>query len=118
MMFTFFVFDRRCLFWEIWSQNLEALVQSKNLILKLIVEHEEFIVDVRFFCFRLEVWKFLYLGKLFQKILKMFAQDEIWKLDLFEYVEFDGDFHFFSYLDWKYPFWVNLVQKFKILSLR
>ena len=104
MMFTFFVFDRRCLFWEIWSQNLEALVQSKNLILKLIIEYEEFIVDARFFCFRLEVSKFLYLGKLFQKIKKMFAPDEIWKLDLFEYVEFDGDFHFFYLFRLEIPF--------------
>ena len=36
--------------------------------------------------------------------------------DYFEYVEFDGVFHF-VFLDWKYPLRVNLVQKFKIVNL-
>ena len=47
---------------------------------------------------------------------KLFPKTEIWSLDKLEYVEFDGNFHFFfSFLDLKYSFWVNLVQKFNIV---
>ena len=34
-----------------------------------------------------------------------------------EYAEFNGEFHFFSVLDWTYPFWRNLPQKIKIMNL-
>ena len=42
---------------------------------------------------------------------------QIWsEKSKFEYTEFNGGVHFFC-LDWKQPFWANVVQKIKIVSL-
>ena len=58
---------------------------------------------------------------MFSKNLNLFVEVEIYKLDQFngdsKYAEFDDDFNFFPFLDQKYPFWVNLVQQMKIVSL-
>ena len=65
--------------------------------------------SVVMFIFSELVFKYPYLGKLIQKIVCW-----SWNLDprLIWICRF-----FFSFLDWKYSFWVNLVQKFKIVSL-
>ena len=63
------------------------------------------------FFFSVFIWKKI-------KKSKLFAKAEIWNLEKFEYVKFDSDFHFFSLLDWKYLFCINLAQKLKIVSLR
>ena len=97
VMLTFSIFDGRGLFWE-------------NLVPKF--KTDEFSGDVHFFCFRLDI---LVCVICFKKS-KLFVEAKIWNLDIFEYVEFDDDFYFFS-LDQKYLFWVNLVQKSKIVSL-
>ena len=34
----------------------------------------------------------------------MFIEAKIWNQDYLEYVEFDSDFHFLSFLDQKYSF--------------
>ena len=51
----------------------------------------------------------LFIANLFKKT-QLFVEGEIWNLDYFEYVKFDGDFSFSSFLDWKYPLCVNLVK--------
>ena len=112
-MLTFSIFDGRGLFWENLIPKFKT-VQSKNLILGLIrlSEYKEFSGGVHFFCFRLDI---LVCVICFKKS-KLFVEAKIWNLDIFEYVEIDDDFYFFS-LDQKYLLWVNLVQKFKIVSL-
>ena len=51
----------------------------------------------------------LFGEKCFKKSI-MFIEAKIWNQDYLEYVEFDSDFHFLSFLDQKYSFWVNLVR--------
>ena len=70
-----------------------------------------------FFFRSIFVWK-----NCFEKS-KLFIEAEIWNQDLFEYVELDGDFHFFVF----FCLWLDIpfmgiihklmVQKFKIVSL-
>ena len=36
----------------------------------------------------------IFLWQIFSKKSKLLVEAEIWNLDLFEYVELDGDFHF------------------------
>ena len=72
-------------------------------------------IDVYFFCFRLKV---SFLEQISFKKSKLFVEVEIQNLDFFEYVKFDGNFYLFLFLDLEYCFWLNLVQKFKIVNLR
>ena len=58
--------------------------------------------------------KYSFLGNLLQKS-KLFVETEIQDLHQFQYVEFDGNFHFFSS---EIPFCVNLIQKFKRVILK
>ena len=67
--------------------------------------YAEFSGNVYFFCFRAEIPCSGKFGPKYQN----------YKFKL-KYAEFNGDAHFFC-LDWKYTFWVNLVQKINIISL-
>ena len=58
----------------------------------------------------------LFFGNFFQK-LKLFVEAKIKNVDLFEYVEFDGNLQFFFYFV-VYSFSVNLVNRFKTVRLR
>ena len=59
VLFTFFVFDRKYLFGQIWSKSSKSFFQSEIWYLDYF-EYGEFKGDGRFVCFRLEIF---FLGK-------------------------------------------------------
>ena len=69
---------------------------------------------IQWWCSFFHFWfgSILVLENCFEKS-KLFVEAEIWN----SMVELGWWFSFFSFLDRKYPSWVNLVQKFKISSL-
>ena len=58
-------------------------------------------------------------GENYFKKSKLFGKAKIWNLKKIKYVKCDCDFLFlfFFFFFLKYHFWVNLVQKFKIIAL-
>ena len=52
-------------------------------------------------------------GQICSQDSKLSVQAEILVPRLIRIAEFNGDIHFFSVLDCKYPFWAYLVQKIK-----
>ena len=69
------------------------------------------------FIFSVFDWKYLFWEGICFKKSELSVEAEIYHLDKFENVEFNGDLHFFFFFGRKYPFWVNLVQKIKIVTL-
>ena len=76
-------------------------------------EYEEFIADVHFFCFCLEVSLFRKIVSKNQNCLSQNLKHRLIPI----ICGIQWWFWFFHFLNWKYPFWINLVQKFKIISL-
>ena len=112
VMFTFSVFDRESYFGQIWSKKLKLSVQGETRYLNLF-KYAEFNGDVHFFCFWLKI---LFLGKFGPT-----SQNYQLKLKFGIYTNSNMQSSMvvpiFSVFDWKYPFWANLFQKVKIISL-
>ena len=98
------------IWWKSWK--LASLgFQKLNLTLWL----SEFNSGVHFYRFRPEI---PFFGQIDPK-MKIAEVEILYKVQ-FEFAEFDGDFHFFFFFfvwGWKYPFWTNLIQKIKVISL-
>ena len=141
VVFTFSVFERKYPFWANLFQKITIVSLSWNLVLGLIrlcriewcslfpfsigntlfeqilsVSAEIWYLDylniynsMMVFTFSVFNRKYTFKNPNCQIKLKFGAQDEI------ECAEFNGGVHFF--FDWKYPFWTNLVQNFKIDSV-
>ena len=101
VMFSFFAFDLG----KIWSKNSKLFVQSEIWYLDYF-EYAEVNGDVHFCLFPI---KNTFLGE---------------NLGYSECAEFSGDVHFFlngntmvmfTFFEWKYFFWENLLPKLKLL---
>ena len=68
---------------------------------------------MRIFSFRLET---LFFWQIWPKKSKLLVKAELWYPHQFEYAEFNDDAHFFCFHQ-KYRFWVNFLQKNKIVTL-
>ena len=112
MLFTFFVFEWKYPFWANLVQKVKIISWSWNLVARLI-----WICRIQwscsFFCFWLEM---PFLGKFGPK-----NQNCHFKLKFGTYSNSNMQnsmvMFILSVFDWKYPFWANLVQKVKIISL-
>ena len=106
MILTFFVFHHIYYFSVTLVQKIKIVNFSWNLVPRLI-----WICRSQCWC---SLFLFYIINALFEQISskksKFLVSAEIWYRDQYEYAEFKGDVHF-------YPFWINLVQKVKIVSL-
>ena len=57
-----------------------------------------------------------FLANLVQKKWKLSVKDEIWYINKLKCAKFDDNVH--SYLNRKFPFWANLVQKVKTVWIK
>ena len=111
-MFTFFVFDWKYPFWANLVQKIKIISLSWNLVPRLIR-----ICRIQWWCSFFCVWsETLFWGKFSPK-----SQNYQLKLKFVTYTNSNMQnsmmlFTFFVF-EWKYPFWANLVQKIKIISL-
>ena len=72
--------------------------------------------SVMMFTFSVFNCKYLFLANLVQKNENLWIEAKIYYLDYFEYAKFNGGVHFFWFIP-ETPFWANLVQQIKIVSL-
>ena len=113
ILFTFFVFDRKCPFWANLVQIVNIVSLRWNLIPRLI-----------------RICRVQWCSSLFSFLTGNTLFGQIWSKNQTYYfkLKFGGQpnssleklmmlFTFFVF-DWKYPFGANLVQKIKIFSLR
>ena len=110
MMLLFQFLTGNTFFSQIWSKKPKSRFKIKIGTYTNLNVKNSIVVSI-FFCYRPEVYFFF--GNLFQKSnylvrLKL-------RISEYEYVDFAVNFPFFVR---KYPFCVNLIQRFKRVSLR
>ena len=111
MLFTFFVFQRKYLFWVNLVQKVKIISWRRNLVARLIR-----ICRIQWYCSVFIFWvEIPFLGKFGQK-----NQNCHFKLKIGTYNNSNMQnsmvlFIFFVF-DRKYPFGANLVKKVKIIS--
>ena len=111
MLLYFLVFEWKYLFWANLVLKIEIAISSWNLVPTLIR-----ISRLQWCCSF-----FLYLigntlfGQIWSKKSKLSVEAEIWYL-LNSSMQNSMVMFILSVFDWKYPFWVNLVKKIKIIS--
>ena len=124
VMLIFSVLDQKCRFGGNLVQKIKIVILSWNFILKFVFFKLKFcnqtnmnmqnsMVMLIFFCFRSEIacsGKFGPKNKNYYFELKFGANTNLNMQNLMV-------MQTFFILDWKYPFLVNLVQKFKIVTL-
>ena len=96
----FFVFDQKCPFWVNLVQIVTIVSLRWNLIPRLI-----WIRRIQWCCFRPEM---LFLGQIWSKLSVLSVECETWSQWLCL---------LFTFFDRKCPFWTNLVQNVKMVSL-
>ena len=113
VMFTFFTLNWKYPFWVNLVQKNWIANFSWNLIPRLI-----WISSIQYWCslFLFLVACILFLRNLFQKIKIVWRS---WKFRVENNSNMQNSMviFIFYFLDWKYPSWVNLFHKFKIVSL-
>ena len=110
----FFVFQWKYPFWTNFVQKIKIVTWSWKLVPTLIR-----ICRIQwwcsfFFCFW---WEILFSGKFSPKSQNYQSKLKFGACTNSNMLNSIVMFTFFVY-DWKYPFWGNLVQKIKIISLR
>ena len=112
MLFTFFIFEWKCTFWANLVQKIKIVTLCWNLVPTLIR------ICRTHWCYSLfRFWvEISFLGKVGPK-----SQNSHFKLKFGTYTNSNMQnsmvmFIFFVF-DRKYPYWANLVQKVKILTL-
>ena len=104
----------KCLFWANVFQKIKIVSLSWKLVVRPIrIWRIQWWRSFFSFFFVFDRKDFFF--NLLQKS-KLFIEAVILDLDYVKYVQLDGNFRLF--LGRKYLFWVNLVQKFKRVSLR
>ena len=97
---------------QIWLKNNYCLLKTKFCIWTTSNMLNSMVM-ITFLCWTENTL----FEEIWSKNSKLFVSDKAWYLVYFKYDEFDGDYHFFI-LNRKYVFWVNLVQKIKIVCSR
>ena len=112
MLFTFFVFEWKYPFWANLVQKVKIISWSWNLVARLI-----WICRIQWCC---SLFLFLSGNTLFGQIWSK-NQNCHFKLKFGTYSNSNMQnsmvMFILSVFDWKYPFWANLVQKIKIVTL-
>ena len=111
VVFTFFAFDPKHFFGEMWSKMSKLSALRLTLVASLIrISRIQYCCSL--FCFRLEM---PFLGKFGPK-----NQNYQLKLKFGTYTNSNLQSSMVistsSAFDWKYHFWANLVQKVKVIS--